>query len=72
VTILKNAAKCRKCGDVIESKHRHDFVVCKCWSDDRRTGIFVDGGLVYIRRGAFDLDDIIDCSEHSGEEELSE
>ena len=41
----KNQAKCRKCKDVIESKHRHDFVSCKCGS------IFVDGGNDYIRRG---------------------
>ena len=65
MTILRNAAECRRCGDVIESTHRHDFVVCKCWDNDERTGIFVDGGHAYLRRGAFDLDDIIDRSEYA-------
>lgn len=41
----KNIAKCRLCGTVIESKHRHDFVTCRC------KAIFVDGGNDYIRRG---------------------
>ena len=36
--ILHNRAKCKKCGDIIESKHCHDWVQCSCKS------IFVDGG----------------------------
>src|SRR5262245_30845145 len=28
--ITRNAAECLECGDVIESRHRHDFVRCKC------------------------------------------
>ena len=28
--IIKNAIRCNICGDKIESKHRHDFVTCKC------------------------------------------
>lgn len=55
--IVKNAAECARCGDVIESKHRHDFVSCKCGA------IFVDGGLSYLRRGG-ELGDIIERSEH--------
>jgi tRNA(Ile2) C34 agmatinyltransferase TiaS len=43
--IIRNAARCRKCGDVIESKHHHDFRFCKCGA------IFVDGGHSYIRWG---------------------
>jgi hypothetical protein len=43
--IIRNAAQCAKCGDIIESKHRHDFVSCSCGA------IFVDGGLDYIRSG---------------------
>ena len=43
--IKKNAIKCLKCGDVIESKHRHDFVMCSCKS------CFVDGGHDYCRVG---------------------
>ena len=49
-----NKAQCRKCKDIIESKHVHDFVRCKCGA------IFTDGGSSYIRRGAKDLNDIID------------
>ena len=40
--------KCLRCGDVIQSKHRHDFVSCKCG------GIFVDGGSDYLRMGKAD------------------
>lgn len=40
----RNRARCRKCGDVIESKHQHDFVTCKCGA------ISVDGGDAYFRR----------------------
>lgn len=40
-----NIAKCKSCGDVIESKHRHDFQACKCGD------IFIDGGKDYIRFG---------------------
>ena len=28
-----NKAKCRHCGDIVHSKHRHDFVTCKCFND---------------------------------------
>ena len=37
--------KCMECGDIIESKHRHDFVVCKCELS------FLDGGNDYIKYG---------------------
>lgn len=43
--ITRNAAQCVRCGDTIESKHRHDFQSCSCGA------IFVDGGLEYVRRG---------------------
>jgi len=56
VEILRNMAKCRLCGDIIESKHRHDFVRCKCGS------IFVDGGKDYLRRGG-ELNNIIEMTE---------
>ena len=55
--IIRNRAKCLKCGDVIESTHRHDFVWCKCGA------IFVDGGLDYLRRGGKFLEDIEELSE---------
>lgn len=43
--IIRNAAKCNKCGDVIQSVSRHDFVECKC------KAIYVDGGNEYLRSG---------------------
>lgn len=49
VKIKVNKAQCLKCNDIIESKHVHDFVSCKCGC------IFVDGGLEYLRRGAEDF-----------------
>ena len=52
--MIRNIAKCKKCGDIIESKHRHDFVQCSCKS------IFVDGGHDYIRRGGDQFDEEID------------
>jgi len=54
--ITKNAVKCKKCGDVIESTYRHDFVTCSCGA------ISVDGGHDYLRRVG-DLDGYIEMSE---------
>jgi len=45
----RNRARCRNCGDVVESTHRHHFVTCKCG------GISVDGGNNYFRRCAKDI-----------------
>ena len=42
--IVRNRGKCLKCGDVIESKNRHDFVWCRCKS------VAVDGGREYLKR----------------------
>ena len=36
--IIRNAIRCKKCGDVIESKTIHDFKFCGCGS------CAVDGG----------------------------
>lgn len=57
--ILRNAARCKKCGDEIESKHRHDFVSCGCGA------IFVDGGHAYLRRGAMHPEDLEELSEYA-------
>lgn len=64
--VLLNRCKCRQCNEIIESRHRHDFVSCSCGA------IFTDGGLSYIRRGAKDFKDIIDLSETYEEEYESE
>lgn len=37
--------KCLECGDIIESKHRHDMMWCSC------QGLFIDGGNDYVRVG---------------------
>jgi len=50
--------RCKKCGDVIESKHRHDFVWCKCKT------VFVDGGNDYLRCGG-DFE-YIECIDSEG------
>ena len=57
--LTRNSCRCRLCDDEIVSKHRHDFVWCKCGE------IFTDGGTDYLRRGAKDLENIIDTSEGS-------
>jgi len=49
--LIRNAAKCHTCNTIIQSKHRHDWVACKC-ADNSDTEIYVDGGLSYSRRGA--------------------
>lgn len=46
----RNVVLCKECLDVLESKHRHDFVQCKC-----PNGTFVDGGTSYQRIGGRDL-----------------
>lgn len=42
--ITSNKARCLKCGDIIESTHRHDFQTCSCGN------LSVDGGHDYLRR----------------------
>lgn len=42
--IIRNVAKCNACGNVIESKDRHNFVTCPCGN------LSVDGGHDYVRR----------------------
>ena len=42
--IIRNAIRCKKCGDNIESKTVHDFWVCSC------RACAVDGGHDYFRR----------------------
>jgi hypothetical protein len=54
--IVRNAAQCTKCGDIIESKHTHDFVSCSCGA------IFIDGGHDYFRGGG-NPEDFISLSE---------
>ena len=41
--LIKNAFKCLYCGDVIESKHQHEYTTCQCGKSS------CDGGTSYIR-----------------------
>ena len=54
--IIINKIRCKKCGDVIVSTHRHDFKFCKCGA------VAVDGGKDYLRR----------CGKREDWEELSQ
>jgi len=42
--LIRNAIKCTKCGEVIVSRHVHDFVSCLCGA------VSADGGLEYAKR----------------------
>lgn len=53
--IIVNQARCRKCGDIVESRFVNDFKRCSCGS------IAVDGGLEYIKRIG-DQENIIELS----------
>ena len=56
--ISRNAIRCKKCGDVIESQSIHDFQECSCGS------CFVDGGHEYCRIGG-NMEDIDVLTEYS-------
>ncbi len=53
--IVQNAVNCLSCGDLIVSKHRHDFVNCTCGA------VWVDGGQDYLRRVG-DFENAVDLS----------
>lgn len=42
--IISNKIKCKKCGDVIESKNTNDYKRCSCGA------VAVDGGKNYLKR----------------------
>lgn len=42
--IVHNRIRCNLCGDQIESRKRHDLVMCRCGSCG------ADGGQYYLRR----------------------
>lgn len=62
--MTRNRIRCRVCGDVIESKSRHDFQSCKCGR------CFIDGGLEYRRIGGYpdEIDDLVEWEEVEDEE----
>ena len=62
--IIRNAIKCNKCGEIIESTHVHDFKVCSCGQ------VSVDGGHEYLRRGFVNSqDEYTELSEVKEEQE---
>lgn len=60
--IKRNMIRCKKCGDIIESKSVHDFQMCTCGS------CYVDGGHEYIRIGG-NFKDIEVLTEYEEDEE---
>ena len=54
--IIRNRARCKRCGDIIESTYRHEFKPCKCGA------IAVDGGHDYLRRSG-NTEDIEEMNE---------
>lgn len=59
--IITNKIRCRKCGDILESKSVHDFKMCRCGS------VGVDGGRSYLRRIG-DPEDFEELSEYKEED----
>jgi len=45
--------QCLNCGQILESKYRHDFQMCDCGNES-----FIDGGYDYLRSGGKDLNKI--------------
>lgn len=64
--IIRNAIRCNICGDEIESKHRHDYVQCKCGA------CAVDGGHDYLRRCFMEKGCYTDISETVPDEETEQ
>ena len=60
--IKVNRIKCKACGDIVTSKHRHDFISCGCGK------VAADGGNEYLRRVG-ELHQIEDLSEYYTEDE---
>lgn len=57
--LVRNAVKCLVCGVILESKYRHNFISCSCPNQT-----FCDGGLIYNRTGAVDLDKVENLCEY--------
>lgn len=66
MTLLRNAARCHRCGDTIESRHTHDFVRCSCGC------LAVDGGLDYARRCSAAGVTYDELAEHDDDEHVTE
>ncbi len=51
--ILHSQVTCLECGEVLISKHRHDYKTCSCPNET-----MIDGGNEYVRFGGKDLSKI--------------
>ena len=62
--IIKNAIRCKKCGDIIESEYTHDFKRCACGA------CCVDGGRSYLRRcgNIEDIEEMSICIPEEGDD----
>ena len=54
-----NSVKCLECGEVLVSKSQHHFSSCSC-----KNQAFCDGGNLYSRVGAVDLDKVENLSKY--------
>ena len=54
-----NSVRCLVCNEVLVSKSQHHFVSCRC-----KNQCFTDGGLIYNRVGAVDLDKVEDLCKY--------
>lgn len=55
--IWSNSAQCLKCGEILRSKNRHDYVTCKCGN------LSVDGGSWYCKRSYEDQSTVKEMNE---------
>ena len=58
---MRNRAKCKLCGDILESFHRYDYVTCKCGE------ISIDGGLDYCKASAKDWQNFLRVDDEGNE-----
>ena len=57
--LISNTIKCLVCNKILTSKSQHNFVQCGCSNET-----FVDGGNLYSRVGAVDLDKVENLSKY--------
>lgn len=62
---MRNRAKCKLCGDILESFHRHDYISCVCGE------IAIDGGLDYFKASAKDWNNFLRIDDEDKEVPIS-
>ena len=69
--IIHNRIRCKRCGEILESVNRHDFVACQCFLKSGGTeGVANDGGTEYLRRvgSPEDYEDLSEARLYTDEE----